>query len=159
MQALVSQTNLYILQLCTIQNDPRQRGRPSGSNGGPRWKPVTMLEMWAFLGVAVLMGLKGSSTIRDYWCSDPSWRCGLIPHVITHDIFESLLRCIHCFDNMQLCRDKESPLYDKLGKVRWILEHFVTQSRELFNCERYVTTDEIIIAFVGGTLHVVCTFQ
>jgi len=95
------------------------------------------------------MGLKGSSVIRDYWRNDPFWHCSFIPRVMTRDRFESILCCIHCVDNTQLCRDKANVMYDKIGKVRWLLQHFVTRSRELFNCEKYVTTNEIMIAFRG----------
>lgn len=110
---------------------------------------MTLIEMHAFLEIVILMGLKGSSTIRDYWKSDPFWCCGFIPRIMTRNRFESLLRCIHCIDNSMLCRDNNSDQYDKLGKVRWIIEHFVERSRELFNCEKFVTTYEIMVAFRG----------
>jgi hypothetical protein len=146
---LVRETNRYARQQCTMENDPRRRGRPAGSNGGPKWTPTDRVEMRAFLGVVILMGLKTSPTIRDYWKQDSFWRCGLIPRIFTRDRFESLLRCLHCVDNSQQCTDTTSPLYDKIRKVRPVMDPFVKRSQELYNPEKFLTADEVMIAYRG----------
>lgn len=105
--------------------------------------------MQAFFGVTILMGLKTSPSIRDYWREDVFWRCGVIPLVFSRDRFESLLRCVHCVDNSTACRDKEDPLYDKLWKVRWLLSHFVAVSQRVYNPEKWLTCDEIMVAYKG----------
>jgi hypothetical protein len=146
---LVEQTNLYASQQCTNVTDPRRRGRPAGLNGRPNWRDTDAKEFRAFLGVVILMGLKTTPTIRDYWSQDIFWRCNLIPKVLTRDRFESILRCLHCVNNEGLCRDKAAPQYDKIGKVRWLLEHFVRRSKELYNPDKMLTADEVMIAYRG----------
>jgi hypothetical protein len=129
--------------------DPRRRGWPAGTNEGPNWTPVSAIELRAFFGVVLLMGLKISPTIRDFWKEEAFWRCGVIPRVLSRDRFESLLRCIHCVDNNSGCRDKEDAQYDKIYKIRWVLEHFVTVSKSLYNPEKFLTCDEIMIPYRG----------
>lgn len=125
---IVLETNVYASQLASNVADPRQRGRPVGSNGGPRWTPTSRVEIRAFLGVTILMRLKWTPSIQDYWKEDVFWRCGIIPLVFSPDRFQTLLRCIHCSDNATTCRDKVDPAYDKLFKIRLLLEHFVAIS-------------------------------
>jgi len=65
------------------------------------------------------------------------------------DCFECILRCLHCIDNATLETNKEYATYDKIGKVRWIIEDFVDCVRELWNPKKYVIVDEIIVAYRG----------
>lgn len=95
------------------------------------------------------MGLKVTPTIRDYWKIDAFWHCPIISTVMSHDRFECILRCLHFVDNSTLEKDKKARDYDKIGKVRWVIESFVCRSRELWNPEKFVTVDEIMIAYRG----------
>jgi hypothetical protein len=63
--------------------------------------------------------------------------------------FETILRCLHCMDNEKLTSDKNHPRYDKIGKVRWVLEDFVKISQRLYNPEKHLTADEIMVAYRG----------
>lgn len=69
--------------------------------------------------------------------------------MFTRNRFESLLRCLHLVDNSTIESDKDSPRYDKLTKVRWIINEFVTKSRALYNPDKFVTCDEIMVAYRG----------
>jgi hypothetical protein len=71
----------------------------------------------------------------------------MIPKVLTRNRFESLLRCMHCVDNEQIYRDKSSPLYDKISKIRVVLEHIVRRSQEQYNPDKFITCDEIMVAY------------
>jgi len=102
--------------------------------------------MRAFVGVTILMGLKTSPSIRDYWREDVFWRCGVIPQVFSRDRFESILRCFHCIDNAIAIRDKADPAYDK---IRWLLQHFVAISQSLYNPEKWLACDEVMVAYRG----------
>jgi len=68
---------------------------------------------------------------------------------MSRDCFECIFRCLHWVDNSTLCQEKESVEYDKIGKVRWVLDHFVRRSKELFNCKKFLTCDEVMIAYRG----------
>jgi len=52
-------------------------------------------------------------------------------------------------NNETLEVDKDSVAYDKLGKCRWFFDKFVAISKSLYNCERHLTVDEIMILYIG----------
>jgi len=79
------------------------------------------------------MGLKFTLQMQDYWRSNVFWHCELIPMVFSQDHFEALLKYLHWVDNSSLCESKDDEQYDKTGKVKWVLEHFIKRSRALFN--------------------------
>ena len=70
------------------------------------------------------MGLKKLAQIRSYWKKRALFGCCAIKSIMTRDRFEAILRFIHLVDNQKLVQ-KGSPGYDKLDKVRWLLEDFV----------------------------------
>lgn len=63
--------------------------------------------------------------------------------------FESICRNIHLVDNNTLITDKANENYDKIAKVRWLVEGFVQTCKRLYNCERYICVDEIMIPYRG----------
>jgi len=66
---------------------------------------------------------------------------------MTHDRFECILQCLYCVDNRTLEIIKSTQGYNKIGKVKWIIEGFEARSKELWNPKKYVTMDEIMIAY------------
>jgi hypothetical protein len=44
-------------------------------------------------------------------------------------------------------RDPHDPVFDKIAKIWPLLEHFVLKSQALYNLEKEVTIDELIIAY------------
>ena len=141
---MVEQTNLY-----AEQQGP---GRSQHTNGGPHWVPTCALEMRAFIGVTILMGIKLMPTIRDYWKKNEFLHCSMIPRVFIRNRFESLLHCLHLVDNRNNDTNKKSTGYDKLAKVRWIIGDFVRKSRALYNPGKFITCDEIMLAYRGHYL-------
>jgi len=136
------ETNRYVGQAVTEYESQY-------NNGGPKWFDVTPGEFKAWLGIVILMGLKVTLTVRDYWKKSAFWHCPIISGVMTRDRFECILRCVHCVDNTTLETNKSARGYDKIGKVHWVIDGFVARSRELWNPEKFVTVDEIIIAYRG----------
>ena len=141
MQVLVGETNRYARHA--------RAKKPHLTNGGVQWYDTDEQELRAWLGLCILMGQKLTPCIRDYWKRDKFFRCAIIPKIMKRDRFEALLRCLHCVDNQRLVSDKNHSGYDKIAKVRWVLEGFVRRSRELYNPEKFLTTDEIMVAYRG----------
>jgi len=52
-------------------------------------------------------------------------------------------------DNHSLVTDRSQASYDKIGKVRFLVDHFVSRSKELYNPGRYITVDEMMVAYRG----------
>ena len=147
------ETNRYAGQRCNM----RQRGSKSstvdeesetplavGLNGGKGWVDVKVQELRAWLGIKIYMGLKPLPA-RD----EELFNCRIIPSVMTMRRWEAILRCLHLTDNEKLERDRSSPNFDKIGKVRMLLDHFVSTSQSLYNLERVVTVDELVIPYKG----------
>lgn len=59
------------------------------------------------------------------------------------------MRCIHLVDNSELVTDSTSTGFDKIGKVRWLVEGFSRISQSLYSPERVCTVDEIMVPYKG----------
>jgi hypothetical protein len=94
------------------------------------------------------MGLKDLPNIRLYWSPNDFYDCPLIKLCMTRQRFEAITRCIHLVDNNTL-HEPGQPGHDKLGKLRWLVEHFSRVSQELYNCEVHCTVDEIMVPYKG----------
>ena len=97
----------------------------------------------------MLMGLKEFPHVRCYWDRKAFYNCPLISEAMTRTRFEAIVCCLHLVNNEGLVTDREDPVYDKLGKVRWLCEDFATRSQALYNNERVLTVDEIMIPYKG----------
>lgn len=59
------------------------------------------------------------------------------------------MRCIHLVDNSEFVTEPTTPGFDKIGKVRWLVEEFAKISQSLYNAERVCTVDEIMVPYKG----------
>lgn len=122
---------------------------PHLTNGRQTWEPLVDKELVCWLGIVILMGLKPLPNRRLYWDSLGFFGCELIQSCMSRNRFEAIGRCIHLVDNRGLPTDASHPEYDKIGKVRWLMEHFASTSQRLYNCERICTVDEIMVPYKG----------
>ena len=153
------ETNRYAIQHCTRRHrgvkhsdveDESETPIPLTLNGGQGWVDVGVQELRAWLGIKIYMGLKPLPARRDYWSrSEELFNCRIIPSVMTMRRWEAIMRCLHLTDNEKLERNRTSLNFDKIGKVRMLLNHFVKTSQELYNLEREVTVDELINPYKG----------
>lgn len=63
--------------------------------------------------------------------------------------FEAIVRCIHLVNNEIVVTDQAAARYDKLAKVRWLIEEFARISQTLHNVERICTVHEIMVLYKG----------
>jgi len=138
---ICQQTNKYARQ--PSFRDPRK------PNGGLNWFDVSPKEIRCWLGICIRMGLKKLPNNRLYWDRRSFFGCPLIKAAMRRARFEQICRNIHLVDNSHLVTDKASPQYDKLAKVRWLLEGFVGACKRQYNCERHICVDEIMIPYRG----------
>ena len=97
-------------------------------NGRADWTPLDCQELLAWFGILILMGLKEFPHIRCYWNRKPFYNCPIISEAMPRKRFEATVRCLHLVDNLSLVTDQQDAAYDKLAKVRWLCESFVTLS-------------------------------
>ena len=96
------------------------------------------------MGFCILMGINKLSCIEDYWRRDPSLHYSPIADRITRDRFRNINRYLHFVNNDTLV-PRGSPGYDKLGKVRPIVDHLSAKFAELYNPNRETAVDEAMI--------------
>lgn len=122
---------------------------PAVTNGRAEWTPLNAEELLAWFGILMLMGLKEFPHIRCYWDRKAFYNCPLISEAMPRKRFEAIIRCLHLVNNEEVVTDRAAPAYDKLAKVRWLCESFASMSQSLYNNERVMTVDEIMVPYKG----------
>ena len=135
MDTIVQQTNLYAKEVM-------------GDEKYAAWEKVTLDELKAYLGFSILMGINRLPALDDYWSSDHTLRYSPIADRISRDRFREISRYLHFADNSTLV-PKGSPGYDRLGKVRPVIDHLSKQFADIYEPHKEVAVDEAMIKFTG----------
>ena len=135
LQHIVNETNRYALKCM---------GEALYNN----WVEITVEELEAFFGIMILMGLVRLPSIRDYWRRDPTYYYQPIASTFSRDRFFELSRFLHFVDNSQLA-PRNTPEYNKLGKVQTMIDLLSHQFETMFNLNKEVAVDEAMIKFKG----------
>ena len=113
-----------------------------------KWNRMTVEELKAFLGFHILMAINHLPSLDDYWRRDPLLNYAPIADRITRDRYRELSRYLHFNDNDTLV-PRDSPGYDRLGKVRPLINHMSKKFADLYQPHREVAIDEAMIKFQG----------
>lgn len=141
LKVICDETNRYARQ-------PSYRN-PARLNGGVNWVDVTPSDIRCWLGICILMGLKKLPNNRQYWSRGSFFGCPIVRGAMRRARFEQITSNVHLVDNTTLVTDKASNEYDKIAKVRWLLDGFVSTCKRLYRCERHICVDEIMIPYRG----------
>ena len=71
------------------------------------------------------------------------------PSTMSRDRFLQIMRYLHFTDNQEEVTDKNSPDYDKLFKIRKLLDLLLPRLSEVYNPERNLAVDETLVKFKG----------
>lgn len=132
---IVAQTNIY------AQANPL-------SPGYRKWEDVTPEMVKSFIGVVIAMAIRKYSATDDYWSTHPILGCEAIAKSWTKRKFWAFLHCFHLNDNA-MALPREDPLYDKLHKVRPILNEVRRNCKANFVPGRDNSIDEAMVAYKG----------
>ena len=135
LDTIVKQTNLYAEQVM-------------GGEKYASWEKITREELRAYLGFCILMGLVRLPAIDDYWSTDPTLHYSPIADRISRDRFREISRYLHFVDNTTL-QERGTPGYDRLGKVRPVIDHLSKKFTEIYEPHKEVAVDEAMIKFTG----------
>ena len=94
------------------------------------------------------MGINWLPALDDYWSSDRTLRYSPIADKISRYCFWEISRYLHFADNSTLL-PKGSPGYDRLDKVRQVIDHLSKQFADLYEPNKEVAVDEAMIKFTG----------
>lgn len=134
-QRLVTETNRYADQ---------ERTRNPPPPHAPKWKPVDMPTMKAFIGLVFCMGILRLPARNDYWRQKKRMFCTSFNDIMPRDRFNLIWRYLHLHNN-----EDRLPRPDKLHKIRWMLNYLNHQFLEAYVPDGYVTVDESMIKFKG----------
>lgn len=110
--------------------------------------PVTKDEMKTFLGINLLMGIKKLPSYRDYWSSHPDLHEPFVSKYMTVNRFGWLLSHLHLNDN-HFQPGRNHPNYDKLYKIRPLLDSLKRKFQENYKPTEHLAIDESMIKFKG----------
>lgn len=127
---IIKQTNLY-----------SQQSRNS-------FVETTKEEILKFIGINIIMGIKRSPSIRDYWSANPQLHDSYISLIMPLNRFFSLLSNLHLNDNT-FAPKKDQPGYDKLYKIRPMLDQLSHNFLKYYKPFRNQSIDESMIKFKG----------
>lgn len=133
-EKLVFETNLY------AQQEQIQTGKP--------FSKTTFNEMSAFLGINLLIGIKRMPSYKDYWSSSPDLHDSYISSLMSQKRFGWLLGHFHINDN-SLMANRNSPDFDRLYKVRPVLDHLGKAFAKSLLPSEVLALDESMIKFKG----------
>uniref|UniRef100_A0A8P4JXH0 PiggyBac transposable element-derived protein domain-containing protein n=1 Tax=Dicentrarchus labrax TaxID=13489 RepID=A0A8P4JXH0_DICLA len=112
------------------------------------WYDVTVPEMKAFLSLHLSMGLVHKSEIEDYWAEFwPTFTPGF-GKVMSRNRFEMNLSFFH-FANNEEYVERGQPGYDRLFKVRPIIDLIIPRFSAVYGPRKQLSLDEMTIAFKG----------
>lgn len=73
---------------------------------------------------------------------------------MTMDMYLAISTGLRVVDSSFVCKDHNSPSYDKLHKMRWLLDEFREQYKENWNLGQEITIDELMVPYKGKYCHV-----
>ena len=135
--SIVEETNRYARQ--SLQNNPRRL---------TAWKDITKPEMKALFGVCVIMGINQLPRVEDYWKDDPFIGNEGIKRTMPRNRFQETLQFLHFADLMKNPAPGEEG-YDRLFKVRPVLNATLENSQRCYSPNKHIAVDEGMIAFKG----------
>lgn len=102
-----------------------------------KWAEVTEDELEAYFGFNLLMGLNPKPSVADYWSRYTIYNYPPIADRITRDRYRDISRYLHFVENSTLSPPGTAD-YDRLGKIRPLLEHLQQQFTSVYNPGREV---------------------
>ncbi|XP_018306394.1 piggyBac transposable element-derived protein 4-like [Mycetomoellerius zeteki] len=130
-ELIVHQTNLYSAQ---IEKKP--------------FNVVTKDEILKFLGLNIFMGVKKLPSYRDFWSRNELLHDTYVSNVMTVIRFGYLLSHFHLNDNSNEPK-KGQPGFDKLYKIRPLLDKLSETFKTCYKPNQYQSIDESMIRFKG----------
>ena len=113
-----------------------------------KWEKITATEMLAYLGFAIVMGIVHLPEVEDYWKLDPYLHYSPIADRISRNRYREIGRYLHFVDNTTL-PTRGQVNFDRLGKVRPIIEHMSSVFKNSYQPHCECAVDEAMIPFQG----------
>ena len=105
-------------------------------------------EILAYLGMNIAMGIVDLPEHTDYWTQEPMLRSPWFSCVMSLKRFKAISRFLHFADNV-LALSRDNPSYDRLWKIRPVIDSIQRQSQKAYTPGKCVSVDESMIGTRG----------
>jgi hypothetical protein len=112
------------------------------------WVDTTKEEIKAFFGLLIIMGIHLLPHLSNYWSSDPILGIEAVSKVMTLKRYKKLVETLHLNDNY-LAVPKGEKAYDKLHKLRPLIDALNESSLNAYQPSNRLSVDESMIPFKG----------
>ncbi|XP_063041039.1 piggyBac transposable element-derived protein 4-like [Engraulis encrasicolus] len=112
------------------------------------WYDVTVPEMKAFIALHLSMGLVEKHEISDYWGEFETTQTPGFGKVMSRNRFQIILSFLH-FTNNDNYIERGQPGYDRIFKVRPIIDIVIPKFSAVYGPRKQLSLDEMTIAFKG----------
>lgn len=136
---MVLETNKYAALCLTSTHQ--------GEGPVPTWE-TDAAEIRAYLGFAILMGFNKVPDLYDYWSTNPIFHYFPVASRISRKRFLEIQRFLHFTDNETII-PRGDPGYDRLAKVRPVIEALQKSFLESYRPHRENSIDEAMVKFKG----------
>ena len=113
-----------------------------------KWEKVCGNDIYAYFGIMIIMGLVKLPTLHDYWARNPLFHCSVIAAHMARDRFLEIHRYLHFTSNANL-PTPGSDGYDRLCKVRQVLEMINERFLTLYTPNQHCAIDEAMVPYKG----------
>lgn len=114
----------------------------------PSWYETTCKEMRAFVALNVLFGVKSLPETRLFWSKNPYLGVTLVQKVVPRNRLEKIRQYLH-LNNQENMLPREDPNFDKLFKIRPLLDTLSGTFREEYQLSKFVSIDEGMVKYKG----------
>ena len=141
---LCIQTNLYAKQFQDL-NNLKQHSRVHC------WTDITNDDMKQFLAIVLLMGIVHLPSIEMYWTTKILFNVPVFNLLMTRNTFQLILKFLHFHDNSNLPA-RDDPNYDRLYKIRPVIDHLFEKFQSVYEPRRSICVDESLLLWKGRLL-------
>nr|CAH7714459.1 unnamed protein product [Callosobruchus chinensis] len=111
---------------------------------------LTTEELDAFLGILIVLGFHSLPTMRSYWSTNENFHVERVSKVFSLKRFLKITRYLHINNNEKMPQPG-TPSFDKLYKLRPLIDHLTSVFQTAFTPYRHLSVDESMCAFKGRT--------
>lgn len=109
---------------------------------------TTLPEVKAYFGILIMCGVSPANRVKQYWSSDPFLNNAGVSAVMARNRFEKISQYFHVSDRRRE-PGKNSPSYDRLFKIRPVIEQMSKLFPKYQHPAPSQTIDEGMVAFKG----------
>ena len=121
--------------------------RGSDNTSYKQVKKITQAEIQQVIGLILYMGIHKLPQRHMYWANTTF--VPLIANCMPRNRFEEILSVLHFNNNQEAITDASDPNYDKLYKIKPLIDHFRSCFKEAVTPETMQAIDEMMVPFKG----------